>query len=158
MQQTLLREIEKINEKNTNVDQSGETPQHVSSSFSNRPLEFSLRTTLDPMKESMDEFRLSVKKVELPELPGFSGFDPLGWISRAETYFEVHNTDNNMKIKLSRLCMEGCTIHWFNIWRKSDENLTWGSLKQALMLRFGGMRYDNPFEALKILQQSRTME
>lgn len=31
-------------------------------------------------------------------------------------------------------------------------------MKQALMLRFGGTRYDNPFKALKILQQLGTME
>lgn len=69
----------------------------------------------------MDEFKLFVKKVELP---GFSCVDLVGWISRAETYFEVHNIDGAIKIKLARLCMEGSTIHWFNLWCESQENLT----------------------------------
>lgn len=102
------------------------------------------------MKESTDEFRLSIEKVELP---GFIGVDPVAWISRAETYFEVHNTDDAMKIRFTRLCMEGGTIHRFNPWQESEENLTWNNLKQALMLRYGGTRYDNPYEALKDLHQ-----
>lgn len=57
-----------------------------------------------------------------------------------------------MKIKLTRLCMEGSTIYWFNLWHESDENLSWNNLKQALLLRFGRTRYDNPFETLKILR------
>lgn len=73
------------------------------------------------MRESYDEYRLSVKKVELP---GFTGTDPVGWISRAETYFEVHNTSDELKIKLARLCMEGHTIHWFNLILDSEELLT----------------------------------
>lgn len=63
-----------------------------------------------------------------------------------------------MKIKLARMCMEGSTIHWFNLWRESEEDPSWKSLKQALMLRYSGTRYDNPFEALKVLHQVRTVE
>lgn len=64
LRQTLLREIGKISGKKVSKEQP-EDMQHVSSS-SNRPTGSQLKTTLDPMKESMDEFKLSVKKVELP--------------------------------------------------------------------------------------------
>jgi chromosome segregation ATPase len=40
--------------------------------------------------DSLDEFRLSVKKVELPM---FSGEDPTEWIARAEVYFRVQGTN-----------------------------------------------------------------
>lgn len=92
-------------------------------------------TAYDPIRESFDEFCLFVKKVELP---GFTGVDPVGWISRVETYFEVHNTSDEMKIRLARLCMEGSTIHWFNL---SEEHLTWNSFKRVLLLRFAGSVY-----------------
>lgn len=107
------------------------------------------------MKECLDEFKLLVKKVELPR---FFGTDPFRWILRAETYFEVHNTYDAMRIKLTRLCMEGSTIHWFNLWREDEGNPTWENLKKALMRRYGGTHYDNPFEALKVLQQFGTVE
>lgn len=36
--------------------------------------------------EDCEEFRRSVKKIELP---AFDGVDPAGWIPRAEIYFRV---------------------------------------------------------------------
>lgn len=37
-------------------------------------------------EESVTEYKMAVKKVELPS---FDGDDPMGWVTRAETYFEV---------------------------------------------------------------------
>lgn len=68
--------------------------------------------------EALDEFRLSVKKVELPM---FNGDDPVGWIARAEVYFNVareevyfnvQNTTPEIKVNLAQLCMDGPTIHF----------------------------------------------
>lgn len=39
---------------------------------------------------NLEEFRRSVKKVELPM---FAGDDPAGWITRAKIYFRVQNTN-----------------------------------------------------------------
>jgi len=41
------------------------------------------------VKDSADEFKMVVKKFELP---AFNRDDPVGWITRAETYFEVQGT------------------------------------------------------------------
>ena len=54
------------------------------------------------------EFRMAVKKVELPS---FDGGDPVGWITRAETYFEIHGSSEDVKIRLAKICMGGATIH-----------------------------------------------
>lgn len=86
----------KSNGKRVEEEQPEQTQHGNASSFAGRPQSSSVQPNLDPMNESMDEYKLYVKKVELP---GFDGFDPVGWISRAETYFEVHNTDDLMKIK-----------------------------------------------------------
>lgn len=59
-------------------------------------------------RDTPDEYRMAVKKVELPL---FDGNDPVGWITRAETYFEVQNTSDDVKVKLAKLSMEGPTIH-----------------------------------------------
>jgi hypothetical protein len=59
-----------------------------------------------------NESRLAGKKVKLPV---FEGEDPVAWITRAEIYFDVQNTVDDMKVKLARLSMEGATIHWFNL-------------------------------------------
>ncbi|PNX97560.1 retrotransposon-related protein, partial [Trifolium pratense] len=102
----------------------------------------------------LDEFRLSAKKVELPS---FNGDDPVAWITRAETYFEVQRISEEVRIQLTKLSMDGPTIHWFNLWRDSTEELSWENLKEAMMARFGGDRLENPFEELKELKQSGTV-
>src|SRR3954469_9975723 len=52
---------------------------------------------------SQSESRLAGKKVKLPL---FEGEDPVAWITRAEIYFDVQNTPDVMRVKLSRLSME----------------------------------------------------
>jgi hypothetical protein len=103
------------------------------------------------VKDSADEFKMAVKKVELP---AFNGDDPVGWITRAETYFEVQGTTEEVKVRLAKLSMEGTTIHWFNLLRETEDNLTWLKLKQALIDRYGGRSSDNLFEELKDLKQT----
>ncbi|MCI26818.1 retrotransposon gag protein, partial [Trifolium medium] len=49
---------------------------------------------------TMNESRLAGKKVKLPL---FEGDDPVAWITRAEIYFEVQQTPDEMRVKLSRL-------------------------------------------------------
>lgn len=105
--------------------------------------------------DKLDEFRMSVKKVELPS---FDGNDPVAWIDRAETYFEVQKTSDDMQIKLVKLSMEAGTIHWFNIWRDSTDYPTWEKLKNALLVRFGIGRLDNPFEELRDVKQIGTVD
>ena len=56
-------------------------------------------------------------------MPSFCGQDPVGWITRAETYFEVQNTPEEVKIKLSKLSMEGSAICWSNLLRETEDPL-----------------------------------
>ncbi|PNX95443.1 retrotransposon-related protein [Trifolium pratense] len=104
-------------------------------------------------RETVSEYRIAVKKVELPS---FDGEDPVGWIKRAETYFEVQGTTEEVKVRLAKLSMEGTTIHWFTLWKETEDELSRLKLKQALIEGYGGRQCDNPFEELKDLQQKGT--
>lgn len=109
-----------------------------------------------PMGESShEESRLSGKKVKLPL---FEGDDPVAWITRAEIYFDVQNTTDEMRVKLSRLSMEGSTIHWFNLLMETEDNLSWEKLKKGLITRYGGRRLKNPFEELSTLKHRGSVE
>ena len=55
-------------------------------------------------EESVPEYKMAAKKVELPP---FDGEDPMVWITRAETYFEVHGSSEEVKVRLVKLSMEG---------------------------------------------------
>lgn len=108
-------------------------------------------STVGAMREDkLDEFCLLAKKVELP---AFDELDPVAWITRAETYFEVQRISEGIRIQLAKLSMEGATIHWFNIWKESTDEVSWESFKDALIGRFGRGRLDNPYEELKELRQ-----
>lgn len=104
---------------------------------------------------SQNESRLAGKKVKLPL---FEGEDPVAWITRAEIYFDVQNTPEEMRVKLSRLSMEGSTIHWFNLLMETEDDLSWEKLKKALIARYGGRRLENPFEELSTLRQTGSVE
>lgn len=112
-------------------------------------------TVLTSTTDLTSEFKMAAKKVELPP---FEGDDPVGWITRAETYFEVQQSSEEMKLRLAKLSMEGATIHWFNLLRETEDQLTWTTLKQALIERYGGRQSDNPFEELKDLRQTGTVD
>jgi hypothetical protein len=106
-------------------------------------------------ESSQGESRLAGKKVKLPL---FEGDDPVAWITRAEIYFDVQNTPEDMRVKLSRLSMEGPTIHWFNLLMETEDDLSWVKLKKALIARYGGRRLENPFEELSTLTQKGGVE
>jgi len=88
-------------------------------------------------ESSQGESRLSGKKVKLPL---FEGDDPVAWITRAEIYFDVQNTTDDMKVKLARLSMEGSTIHWFNLLMETEDDPSWEKLKKGLIAHYGGRR------------------
>ncbi|MCI06762.1 retrotransposon gag protein, partial [Trifolium medium] len=104
---------------------------------------------------NLNESRLAGKKVKLPV---FEFEDPVAWITRAEIYFDVQQTPDDMRVKLSRLSMEGPTIHWFNLLMETEDLLSWEKLKKSLIARYGGRRLENPFEELSTLRQNGSVE
>ncbi|WVZ04691.1 hypothetical protein V8G54_018037 [Vigna mungo] len=101
------------------------------------------------------EYRMAAKKVELPS---FDGSDPVGWITRAKTYFEVQGSTEEVKVRLAKLSMEGATIHWFNLLQETEVGLLWTKLKRELIGRYGGRTSDNPFQELKDLSQMGSVD
>lgn len=80
---------------------------------SNNNEEDEVRKLLQKLQdEALVEFQQSAKKVELPM---FEGDDPAGWIARAEIYFKVQSTRPELKVNLAQLCMDGPTIHFFQV-------------------------------------------
>lgn len=104
---------------------------------------------------SQSETHLAGKKVKIPL---FEGEDPVAWITQAKIYFDVQNTSEEMRVKLTRLSMEGSTIHWFNLLMETEDELSWEKLKRALIARYGGRRLENPFEELSTLRQTGSVE
>ncbi|KAJ9554042.1 hypothetical protein OSB04_018087 [Centaurea solstitialis] len=92
----------------------------------------------------------AAKKVKLPE---FSGFDPRGWITKAELFFEIHGTPPELRICLAQLSMTGVAQHWFSVVKGIYDPLNWDQLKRELLQRFSGLEIQNPYEQLSTIQQ-----
>lgn len=105
--------------------------------------------------ESLEVFRQSVKKVELPM---FNGDDPVAWITWAKIYFKVQETSPKSRVNLAQLNMEGPTIHFFNSLLESEEELTWEQLKVELLERYGGIGEGDVYEQLTSLRQRGSVD
>lgn len=50
----------------------------------------------------------------------------------------MQRTSKEVKVKLTKLNMEGSTIHWFNSLYETEDHLTWLELRQAMIERYRG--------------------
>ncbi|MCI19842.1 retrotransposon gag protein, partial [Trifolium medium] len=124
------------------MQQQNEVLSNLSRHIGQRNTDHVTESVRSVKNRPQEESRLSGKKVKLPV---FDGEDPVAWITRAEIYFDVQNTTEEMRVKLARLSMEGATIHWFNLLMETEDHLTWEKLKKSLIARYGGRRLENPF-------------
>ncbi|KAL6578234.1 hypothetical protein OROMI_010562 [Orobanche minor] len=92
----------------------------------------------------------AVKKVKLPD---FSGFDPQGWLQKANLYFELNRTPPHLRIRLAQLSMVGVASHWFTIVNQIYNPLSWEQFQSELLQRFSGLDLHNPYEQLATMKQ-----
>ncbi|KAJ0680888.1 hypothetical protein HanPI659440_Chr16g0629461 [Helianthus annuus] len=94
----------------------------------------------------------AVKKVHLPE---FSGFDPQGWIQKANLFFDLNQTTPDAsRLQLAQLSMIGAAQHRFTIINQVHPSLTWLQFQSELLQRFAGLSIQNPYEQLATIKQS----
>ncbi|KAF2313837.1 hypothetical protein GH714_018224 [Hevea brasiliensis] len=80
----------------------------------------------------LEDVSTITKKVEMPS---FDGADPVGWVARTEQYFEIHGIQNELKVSLALVSMEGAPLHWLRWLRQRNPHLTWEQLREELMQR-----------------------
>lgn len=91
-----------------------------------------------------------MKKVELP---AFEVDDPMGWLGKMERYFDVHDTPEECKLKLTYICMHSSTVHWCRWMKARVPNMKSDRFPaEVLIKRYGGFD-ENPFEMMASLQQ-----
>ncbi|KAL4576939.1 hypothetical protein LXL04_013040 [Taraxacum kok-saghyz] len=107
-----------------------------------------------PAAPSSGGFPWSVKKVKLPE---FHGFDPQGWIQKADLYFDINEVTPDLRMRLAQLSMTGVAQHWFTIVKQLHSNISWEEFQRELLQRFSGLEIQNPYEQLATLKQTSTI-
>ncbi|XP_077217843.1 uncharacterized protein LOC143852342 [Tasmannia lanceolata] len=88
------------------------------------------------------------------DFPRFDGFDPLGWIFKAERFFEYHNTADDQRLMISSFHMDGKALQWFQWMHRNDQFTNWPVFTKALEIRFGPSEFEDHQGTLaKLLQK-----
>jgi len=112
------------------------------------------RATGPPSVASFDHPHPPQLKLHFPK---FNGEDPIGWLYRAEQYFEFQNIRAVQRVQLAAFHLEGIVLQWFRWLKKFRGPLTWDELTQAISLRFGPTEYEDSSKALTRLKQTSTV-
>ena len=68
-------------------------------------------------------------------MPVFNGEDPDGWIYRAEHYFQMHLLNEQEKLKIAIVSMEGKGLGWIR-WPENQKRFrSWKELKEWMYSR-----------------------
>ncbi|KAL5718323.1 hypothetical protein ACHQM5_011236 [Ranunculus cassubicifolius] len=89
--------------------------------------------------------------------PKFNGEDPDGWIYKAEQYFDIKHVVPDQQVQLASFHLEGIALQWHRWLMKFRGPLNWNEFTRAVLHRFGPTDYEDPSEALTLLQQTSTV-
>ncbi|KZT76886.1 hypothetical protein F511_46089 [Dorcoceras hygrometricum] len=103
-----------------------------------------------PRGDDTEDLRAAMRKFEIPP---FNGTDPVGWLGKAEQYFEIHGTPSYHRLRIAHICMEGTAVHWFQWARSRNPTWNWERFAIELINRYSGRKATNPFESLASLKQ-----
>ena len=87
------------------------------------------------------------------EMHVFSGPLPFDWISRVERFFRFGNYNEEERLHLVSLSLEGPVLQWFNGEVISDPFVSWEQFTQRMLDRFGGPIDNDPAARLFCLHQ-----
>ena len=79
------------------------------------------------LREGGDDFPISVVKIQMPD---FNGLDPLGWLARAQQYFQINHMPDSLELQLALVCMEDIALHWAHWLEDRSSNLTWHEFRK----------------------------
>lgn len=92
------------------------------------------------------------------DMPVFAGPLPFDWISRAERFFHIGNYNEQEKLHLVSLSLEGPVLQWFNGEIISESFTSWNQFTKRMLDRFGGPIDNDPAARLFCLRQEGQIE
>jgi hypothetical protein len=74
-------------------------------------------------------------------------------VYKCERFFKANNVEDQEKVNLATIHMEGKALEWFQGYEISNTDLSWQKFTQDLILRFGPGVFDSPIGQLTKLRQ-----
>jgi hypothetical protein len=102
-----------------------------------------------------NSYKPKLAKMDFPKYKGVD--DPTSWICRVEQFFEFQQTEEEDKLPMAAYHLEEEAQMWYQLFRDSEETVTWKSLKAALHIRYGPTVFEDHFGDLTKLQQIGTV-
>ena len=100
--------------------------------------------------------QVQLKSIRL-EFPRFNGDDHIGWVYKANQFFNFHNSPAQHRLFIASFHMEGKAITWYQELEETGILTSWEAFIKALQIRFGTSSYDDPMEALISIKQASTV-
>ena len=92
-------------------------------------------------------------KIELSRYNG-SEDQCVSWLNKVEEYFNIYSIQSDEeKVKYASMHMEGYAYNWYLWWKRDNFTYTWNLFKNYFFNRFQGIKEDEFFSKLTILQQ-----
>ena len=82
--------------------------------------------------QTKDQLAIITRSVRI-DFPKFDGFDPLGWIYKANKFFYYHRTPYNHRLMLASIHMEGKALVWYQYMDLFGYLPNWNVFAQSLM-------------------------
>lgn len=83
----------------------------------------------------------------------------VAWFNKVEEYFEIYNINNDdEKIRHASMQMEGEVYNWYMWWKKTTQAISWTKYKNAFLKRYQGVKEEEFFSTLTMLQQKRDVD
>lgn len=68
----------------------------------------------------------------------------IGWIYKAEQYFDFQSIASEQQVKLTSFHLEGIALQWHRWLTKFKGPQTWTEFTKAILLPFGPTDYEDP--------------
>ena len=92
------------------------------------------------------------------EIPIFYGGDAFGWTNKVENYFEIKGVEEEDRIQVAMVVMEGKALTWYQWWEFRVKSPNWTNFKQVVIQRFQPSMNQSPYELLVSLKLEGTVE
>lgn len=97
-----------------------------------------------------------VRPIKL-DFPRFDGSNVIGWIFKAEQFFDYHKTPDQERLIIASVHLDHDIVPWFQMMQRNSQIPNWKAFTRALEQDFGPSLYDCPRASLFKLVQTGTV-
>jgi Ty3 transposon capsid-like protein len=92
------------------------------------------------------------------DCPGFTGDNPIEWVRKCNSFFELHQVPMNLRTQLATMQFHDSASEWYDGYLIDHEPPDWIELVKLVTNRFKRVNSRNTLEELKGLNQAGSVE